>query len=339
MSVSVLNRPLGNPRLWLSIATVVAVLLLAAPFPAEAQPVPKVGYLSIGSASDPRRAALLDAFQQGLRDLGYVEGKSILVEVRFDEGNYDRLPGLAAELARLKVDIILAYATPAARAAQNVTKSIPIVISGVVDPVRTGLVVSLGRPGANITGLSLMAPEVIGKQMQLLKELAPKVARVAGVWNPANPSNGPQLREAEIAARALGLRLLPLEARDPDDIDRSFDAMTREKADGLIVIVEGVFIDNRARIARLAEKARVPTVYGIREHAEVGGLMFYGANPADLNRRAASFVDRILKGAKPGGLPVEQPTKFELVINMKTAKALGLTIPQPLLLRADQVFQ
>jgi putative tryptophan/tyrosine transport system substrate-binding protein len=319
--------------------TLLFVLLLAAPFPAEAQGLPKVGYLSIGSASDPRRVALLSAFQQGLRDLGYVEGKSILVEVRFDEGNYDRLPDLAAELARLKVDIILAYATPAARAAQKATKAIPVVMSAVVDPVRTGLVASLGRPGANITGLSLMAPELIGKQMQLLKELAPRVSRVAVVWNPANASNIPQLREAQVTAPALGLRLQPLEARGPDDIDRAFAAMMSERADGLIVVVEGVFIDNRIRIARLAEKARVPAVYGLREHTEAGGLMFYGASPAALNRRAASFVDRILKGAKPAEMPIEQPTAFELVINLKSAKALGLTIPQSLLLRADQVIQ
>src|SRR5262249_26664574 len=275
-------------RRWFN--TVVGGLLLGAPFPAEAKGLPKVGYLSIGSASDPRRAALLGAFQQGLRDLGYVEGKSILVEVRFDEGNYDRLPDLAAELARLKVDIILAYATPAARAAQKATKAIPVVMSGVVDPVRTGLVASLGRPGANITGLSLMAPDLIGKQMQLLKELAPKVSRVAVVWNPANASNLPQLREAQVAAPALGPRLQPLEARGPDDIDRAFAAMTSERANGLIVVADGVFIDNRIRIAGLAEKARVPAVYGLREHAEAGGLMFYGASPAALNRRAASFV-------------------------------------------------
>ncbi len=315
---------------------------LAAPRAAGAQAspkVPKVGYLSIGSASDPRRAALLGAFKQGLRDVGYVEGKSLLVEIRFDEGDYNRLPDLAVELARLKVDIILAYATPAALAAQKATKVIPIVLSGVVDPVRTGLVASLGRPGANITGLSLMAPEVIGKQMQLLKELAPKGSRMAVVWNPANPSNLSQLREARVAAHALGLRLQPLEARDPDDIDRAFAAMTSERAEGLIVVVDGVFIGNRIRIARLAEKARVPAVYGLREHVEAGGLMFYGASPADLNRRAASFVDRILKGAKPAELPIEQPTAFELVINLKTAKALGLTIPPSLLQRADRVIE
>jgi hypothetical protein len=200
---------LGFSRRWFRITTVVTILVLAVPLAADAQALPKVGYLSIGSASDPRRLALLGAFQQGLREVGYVEGKSILIEVRFDEGQYDRLPDLAAELARLKVDIILAYSTPAARAAQSTTKSIPIVMSSVVDPLSTGLVASLGRPGANITGLSLMAPEVIGKQIQLLKELVPTMSRVAVLWNPANASNVPQLREAEVAAPVLDFAFNP----------------------------------------------------------------------------------------------------------------------------------
>src|SRR5262249_24999735 len=246
---------------------------------------------------------------------------------------------LAAELVRLKVDIILAYSTPAAQAAQNATGTIPIVMSGVVDPLRTGLVADLGRPGRNVTGLSLMAPEVIGKQMQLLQELVPKVSRVAVLWNPSNPSNVPQLREAEVAAQTLGLRLQALEVRSPTALDPAFAAMTREHGGAFITLADGVSIDNRTRIARLAEKARLPAVYGLREHAEVGGLMFYGADPADLNRRAALFIDKILKGAKPTDLPVEQPVKFELVINLKTAKALGLTIPPSLLLRADQVLE
>jgi putative ABC transport system substrate-binding protein len=200
-------------------------------------------------------------------------------------------------------------------------------------------VAGLGRPSRNVTGLSLMAPEVIGKQLQLLKELIPKLSRVAVLWNPANASNLPQLREAEVAAPALGLHLQPLEARGPDDLDRAFAAMTRERAGGLLIVVDGLFIDNRTKIARLAEKARLPVVYGLREHAEAGGLMFYGANPADLNRRAAIFIEKILKGAKPGDLPIEQPTKFELVINAKTAKALGLAIPPSLLARADQIIE
>jgi len=301
--------------------------------------VPRVGYLSIGSASDPRRVALLGAFRQGLHDLGYVEGKSILIEARFAEGSYDRLPDLAAELVRLKVDIIVAYSTPATRAAQGATGTIPIVMSGVVDPLRTGLVAGLGRPGKNVTGLSLMAPEIIGKQMQLLTELLPKLSRVAVLWNPTNPSNVPQLREAEMAAQTLGLQLQSLEVRGSNDLDTAFAAMTREHAGAVVVLVDGLFVDNRTRFARLGEKARLPAVYGLREHVESGGLMFYGATPADSNHRAALFVDKILKGAKPADLPVEQPIKFELVINLKAANALGLTIPPSVLARADQVVQ
>ena len=312
---------------------------LAAPAAAEAQQAAKVGYLSIGSASDPRRAALLRAFQQGLRDLGYVEGKNLILEVRFAEGPYDRLPRLAAELVTLKVDVIVAYSTLATNAAQDATSSIPIVMSGIVDPLQTGLVTGLGRPGKNATGLSLMAPEVIGKQMQLLKELVPKSSRVAVLWNPDSASNKVQLREAETIARALGLRLQALETRGADDLDSAFTAMARQRADAVIVLVDGVLIDNRTRIAQLAQKGRLPAVYGLREHVEAGGLMFYGSNIADMNRRAAIFVDRILKGAKPSDLPVEQPTKFELTINLKTAIALGLTIPPSLLARADQVIE
>jgi putative tryptophan/tyrosine transport system substrate-binding protein len=316
--------------------------LLAAPLAAEAQApqkVPRVGYLSNGSASDPRRVALLGAFQQGLRDVGYVAGKNIIIEARFAEGNYDRLPALAADLVRLKVDIIVAYSTPATQAAQKATRTIPIVMTTVVDPVATGLLVGLGRPGANITGLSLMAPELIGKQLQLLKELIPKISRVAVLGNPANPSNRPQLRAAEVAAQALGVRLQSLEARDRNDLDGAFVGMTREQAGGVIVLVDGMLIDNRIQIARLAGETRLPAVYGLMEHAEAGGLMFYGANPVDMNRRAGIFVDKILKGAKPVDLPVEQPTKFDLIINLKTAKALGLTIPPSLLQRADQVIE
>src|SRR6266852_5391684 len=301
----------------LALSVVVVPLAAAAQMPSK---VPKVGYLSIGSASDPRRIALFDAFRQGLSGLGYIENRSISIEARFAEGSYDRLADLAAELVRLRVDIIVTYSTPAAKAARDATRTIPIVMSVVVDPVATGLVAGLGRPGGNVTGLSLMAPELVGKQMQLLTELVPKVSRVAVLWNPANPSNEPQLREAEMAARTLRVRLQPLEARGPSDFDGAFAAMTRERADAVIVLVEGAFVDNRAQIARLAEKARLPAVYG--------------ASPVDLNRRAAMVVDKILKGAKPGDLPVEQPTKFEMVINLKTAKALGLTIPQAVLIRA-----
>jgi putative ABC transport system substrate-binding protein len=314
--------------------------LLAAPLAVDAQSAkgPRIGYLSIGSASDPRRIAHLDAFRRGLHDLGYIENETISIDPRF-AANYDQLADLAAELVRSRVVLIMAYSTPAVKAAVGTTRSIPIVMSGVVDPVATGLVANLGRPGGNVTGLSLMAPELVGKQMQLLKELVPKLSRVAVLWNPANPSGASQLREAKLATQTLNLQLQPLEARHPGDLDKAIAAMTRERANGLIVVVDGMFIDNRIQIARLVEKARLPAVYGLREHVDAGGLMFYGASPIDLNRRAASFVDKILKGAKPAELPVEQPTKFEMVINLKTGRALGLTIPPSLLARADEVIQ
>jgi putative tryptophan/tyrosine transport system substrate-binding protein len=313
---------------------------LAAPLAVDAQSAkgPRIGYLSVGSASDPRRIALQDAFRKGLHDLGYIENKTISIDARF-AADYDQLADPAAELVRLPVALIMAYSTPAAKAAVGATRSIPIVMSGVIDPVATGLVANLGRPGGNVTGLSLMAPELVGKQMQLLKELVPKLSRVAVLWNPANPSGASQLREAKAAARTLNLQLQALEARRSSDLDRVVAAMTKERANGLIVLVDGMLIDSRTQIAHLVEKARLPTVYGLREHVEAGGLMFYGASPNDLNRRAATFVDKILKGAKPGDLPVEQPTKFEMVINLKMAKALGLAIPQSILLRADEVIE
>jgi len=233
----------------------------------------------------------------------------------------------------------LAYSTPAAQAAQKATRAIPIVMTPVVDPVATRLVASLGRPGGNVTGLSLMAPEVLGKQMQLLKEVIPKVHRLAILWNPANPSNEPQVRKAEAAARVLGVRLQSVEVRHSNDLESAFAAMSREQAGAVITAVDVLLIDNRSRIARLAVKTRLPVVYGLREGAEAGGLMSYGASPLELNRRAALFIDKILKGAKPADLPVEQPSAFEFLINLKTAKALGLTIPPSVLARADELIQ
>ncbi len=322
--------------------TVIAGGLLAAPVAAEAQPAGKVyrvGYLAAGSRSDSQSQRSLDAFRQGLRELGYVEGQSIAIEYRWAEWKYERLPDLAAELVRLKVDVIVTGIVPAIQAAKQATRTIPIVMAVVVDPVATGLVASLARPGGNITGLSMIAPELVGKQLELLREVVPKVSRVAILWNPANPGNAPQLQEAEVAARRLGVWPRPLEAQGPNEIDSAFAAMTRERAGALLVLVDSMLLSQRERIADLAAKSRLPAVYGLRAHAEVGGLMAYAANALDMYRRAAIFVDKILKGAKPADLPVEQPTKFELVINLKTAKALGLKIPQSLLLRADEVIQ
>ena len=317
-------------------------LLLAVPLAAEAQPAGKVyriGFLSPASPSDPRVQRFLAAFRNGLGELGYVEGQTIAIESRWAAGKYERLPGLAAELVRLKMEVIVTAAVPAIRAAKEATSTIPIIMAVVVDPVATGLVASLARPGGNITGLSLMTPELVGKQLEMLKEVVPKASRVAVLWNPANPGNAPQLRAAEVAARTLGVRLQPLEARGPREIDSAFAAMSKEGASAVVVLVDVVFIDQRTRIADLAATRRLPSVYGLPEYVEAGGLMAYGPSYIANYRRAAVYVDKILKGAKPGDLPIEQPTKFEFVINLKAAKALGLTIPPSLLQRADEVIQ
>ena len=316
--------------------------LLVAPLAAAAQPagkVPRVGYLTAGSHADPGRQRRFEAFRQGLRDLGYVEGQNIAIESRWAEGKDDRYPALAANLVRLKVDVIVAVGGAASRAAQQATRTIPIIMSLVNDPVGSGLVSSLARPGGNVTGISLMAPDLVGKQLAMLREMVPNVSRMALLRNPANPASAPQLREAEAAALGLGLRLQSLEAQVPQEIDRAFAAMTRERAGALVVLTDSIFTNQRRQIAELAAERRLPAVYGNSEHTEVGGLVAYSANFLDLERRAATFVDKILKGAKPADLPIEQPAKLELVINLKTAKALGLTIPQSLLQRADQVIE
>jgi putative ABC transport system substrate-binding protein len=316
--------------------------LLAAPLAAKAQPrekVPRVGYLNPGSHSDQGRQRRFEAFRPGLRELGYVEGQNIAIESRWAEGKDDRYPALAADLVRLKVDVIVAVSGAATKAAQQATRTIPIVMSVVIDPVGSGLVASLARPGGNVTGLTIMASDLVGKQLELLKEVVPKVSRVALLWNPANPGGAPQLRQAEAAARALGVQLQLLEARDPQEIDSAFAVMTRERAGALLILPDAIFGNQQRRIAELAAKRRLPSLFGVGEYAESGGLMTYSANNLDLERRAATFVDKILKGAKPADLPVEQPAKFELVINLRTANALGLTIPQSLLLRADEVIR
>jgi putative tryptophan/tyrosine transport system substrate-binding protein len=315
---------------------------LGVPLAAEAQPavkIPRIGFLSPSFPSDSRNTRRLGAFQQGLRELGYVEGQNISIESRWAEGKYDRLPGLAAELVRLKVDVIVTYAPPAIQAAKQATGTIPIVMAGVIDPVATGFVASLARPGGNITGLSLMAPELVAKQLEILKEVVPKGTRMAVLGNPANAGTAPQLRHAQDAARALKLQLQPLEARGPNEIDSAFAAMTKEGAGAVVVLVDAMFVDQRTRITDFAARHRLPSVYGLIDFAEAGGLIFYGANDAERFRHAAYLVDRILKGAKPADLPIEQPTKFDLVINLKTAKALGLTIPPSLLARADHVIE
>jgi putative tryptophan/tyrosine transport system substrate-binding protein len=267
-----------------------------------------------------------------------VEGQNIAIEFRWTEGKYDRLPGLAAELVRLKVNVLVAGSQAAIQAARHATETIPIVMVA-ADPVATGFVASLARPGGNITGLSMMSAELLGKQLELLKEVVPKVSRVALLGNPANPGNAQWVQHVQDAARPLGVRLQPLEARDPSEIDRAFLEMTREQAGAVILLNDTMLSDHRTRIADHAARRRLPTVSGLSEHAEAGGLLAYEPSRSDRWRRAATYVDKILTGAKPADLPVEQPTKFELVIDLKTAKALGLTIPQSLLVRADQIIE
>jgi putative ABC transport system substrate-binding protein len=319
---------------------ILALGLLAAPLAADAQPPPKVPRIGILWASPiSANAHLREAFRQGLRELGYVEGQNVAIEFRYAEGKLERLPDLAAELVRLKVDVIVATNTPTALAAKQATRTIPIVVSVSGDPVESGLVASLARPGGNVTGLSLMVPELAGKRLQLLKEVVPGTSRVAVLSNPTNPYTGLVVRETQAAARVLGVQLQPLEVRAAEDIDRAFQAAIRGRANALIVVDDGLVFTHRARIVALAAKSRLPAIYPFREPVEAGGLMSYATNLADSNRRAATYVDKILKGAKPADLPVEQPTRFELVINMKTAKSLGLTIPQTVLIRADHVIQ
>jgi len=315
--------------------------LLAAPLVAGAQQagrVHRIGYLTGGLSTD--RPHLIEAFRQGLRELGWVEGQNIVIEYRYAEGRFDRLPDLAAELVRLKVDIIVAVATPASAAAKNATGTIPIVGISLGDPVGTGLIASLARPGGNITGVSYsVGVETIGKGLELLNEIVPNVRWVAILSNPGNPLHAPAVRDLKVAARSLGEQLQLLDARGPTEFDGAFAAMAKERVGGLFVVADTMFNLHRARLVELAAKSRLPAAYGTRDAVESGGLMSYGPSLPDLFERGATYVDKILKGAKPADLPVEQPTKFELVINLKTAKALGLAIPPSLLARADQAIE
>src|SRR2546425_52155 len=321
---------------------IAAGALLAAPLAAEAQQAAKaarLGYLAADRAANPH---LQEAFRQGLRELGYVEGRNLVIEYRDAEGKLERFPALAAELVALKVDVIVASGTLAALAAKQATRTVPIVFSPAADPVASGLVTSVARPGGNVTGLSLLYSELVGKWLELLKQAIPGVSRVAVLWQPGafgERTEKDMLKGVEVAARALGVRLQFVETRGPEDFDRAFSEMTRARAGALTVLPSNMFVSERRRLVDLAAKNRLPAVYPWREIVDTGGLMSYGPNLADSYRRAATYVDRILKGAKPADLPVEQATKFELVINLKTAKALGLTIPQSVLGRADYVIQ
>jgi putative ABC transport system substrate-binding protein len=308
-----------------------------APLAPEAQPpthVHRIGWLS-GGERDPS----VEAFLEAMRALGYVEGQNLVMEHRGAAGQYERLPALAAELVRLPVDVLLVVITPAALAAKDATTTIPIVMAAVGDPVGSGLVASLARPGGHVTGLASVSSELVGKQLEFLKEVLPTVSRMAVLWNPANPVHAVNVRAADVAAQALGVQLYPVEARGPDAFDRAFAAVTRAHAGALLILGDAVFTQHRSRLVELAATSRLPTMHKIRPFVEAGGLMAYGPNALDIRRRAAVYVDKILKGAKPADLPVEQPTKFDLVINLKTAQALALTIPPTLLFQADEVIR
>jgi len=327
----------------IGLAVVLTVTLTLAQAAAEAQQAAKIARIGSRSLNRSPNPHLHEAFRQGLRDLGYVEGHNVVIEYRDAEGKPERLPALAAELVALKVDVIVTGGgTPPALAAQQATRTIPIVFASAPDPVTDGLVTSLARPGGNVTGSSNLNPELVGKCLEQLKQAVPGVSQVALLWQPgamAERTEHDMRKGAEVAARALGVRLQLVETRGPADFDRAFSGKAGARAGALTVLPSAMFFSERRRLVDLAAKNRLPVVYPQREFVDAGGLMSYGPNIADLFRRAATYVDKILKGAKPGDLPVEQPTKFELVINLKTAKALGLTIPQSFLLRADEIIQ
>ena len=328
-------------RRCLSIVVAALCLLLAAPLAADAQQagkVPRIGALGGSPAFSPLR----ESFLQGLRELGYVGGRTVVIEYRYDEEKLERLPASAAELVALKVDVIVTGSTPAAIAAKQATKTVPIVFAAVIDPVADGLVTTLARPEGNVTGVCTLSPELVGKRLEHLKQVVPGVTRVAVLWQPGavpERTEKDMLKQADAAARTLGVRLQFVEARGPADFDRAFSDMSRARAGALNVWGNQLFFTERRRLADLAAMHRLPAVYAIKEAVHAGGLMSYGPHIAYMFRRLATYVDKILKGAKPADLPVEQPTKFELVINLKTAKALGLTIPPSVLARADHVVE
>ena len=314
----------------------------AAPWPlaAHAQEparIRRIGFL--GNSTAALEANLVEPFREGLRELGYVEGRNIVIEYRWAEGDYERLPALVAELIAAKVDVIVTAGTPATLAVKKATTSVPLVMVAVGDPIGTGIVPSLARPGGNITGLSSVAPDLEGKRLQLLKEIIPKLARVAVFWNPVNPFHVGSLKQARTAAEALHIKIDALGVREEDEFDNAFAAVAKQRPDGLLVLADRVFLHNRTRLMEFAAKNRLPTVNAYRELVDAGGLMSYGPSYEDMHRRAALYVDKILKGSNPGELPVEQPTKFTLAINVKAAKALGLALPTTLLARADEVIE
>ena len=321
------------------VITFLLIILTTAHLAEAQQPkkIARIGFLAGTAASIEKNR--IEAFRQGLRELGYVEGKNIVIEWRWAEGKFDRLPDLAAELVRLNVEVIVTGGSTSTRAAKKVTTTVPIVMAQVNDPVGNGFVASLARPGGNMTGLSTLYPEISGKRLELLKEIVPKLSRVAVFGDSTNPGNAQSLRETELAAAAFGVQLQYLDVPGPKDIETAFRAASKGRADAVLVLGGPVVQSHRTQIVDLAAKSRLPATYNVPEFVEDGGLMSYGVSVNDLYRRAATYVDKILKGVKPADLPVEQPTKFELIINLKTAKQIGVTIPQSVLYQADKVIK
>ncbi len=320
--------------------TVLALLALgAAPLAAEAQPagkVPRIGFL--GNSTAALEANLVGPFREGLRDFGYVEGRNVLIEYRWAEGKYERFPALIGELVALKVDVIVTAGTPATLAVKKATTSVPIVMVAVGDPIGTGIVPSLSQPGGNITGMTSISAELEGKRLELLREVIPEVSHIAVLWNADSPLQFVGERRTHAAAEVLRMKVLSLGVRNEEGLEKAFAAISRERPGALLVLADRLFLHHRARIMDFAARQRLPGVHAYRELVEAGGLMSFGPSYADMHRRAAYFVDRILKGAKPADLPVERPATFELVINLKAAKALELTIPQSVLVRATEVI-
>ncbi len=317
-----------------------SAILSALCFSAQAQQptkVPRIGYLVVSSL--PANAARIEAFRQGLRELNYVEEKNIVIDWRSADGKLDRLPALAADLVRLKADVIVTAGPQSTRAAKEATSTIPIVMTNDPDPVALGFVASLARPGGNITGLSTFAPELSGKRLEILREVVAKLSRVAVLGTSTTPGYAETLREIEPAAKAFGVKLQYLDVLDSKDVETAFRAATKGRADAVLTLNSGILNSQRPQIVDLAAKNRLPVIYPDSRYVEAGGLMFYGVNLLDLDRRAATYVDKILKGAKPGDIPVEQPMKFEFIVNLKAAKQIGLTIPPNVLVRADRVIR
>ena len=334
-----IHRPIARRRLLIALAAGA----LAAPLSSLAQQqgkVRRIGFLAVRSRSTPSNPdAYYDVFTQAMRELGYVEQKNLVIEWRFADGKYERFPSLAAELVRMKPDVIVTHSTPATQALQRATSTIPIVAAAFGDPVASGFAASLARPGGNITGLSLISIDVSQKHLEFLKAMVPKLSRVAVLVDPNTSSLVPILKSVQAAAQAIGVGVLPVEARDPEEIERGFAAMRRERADAVIILPDSFFIGLRRQITELAVQNRLPSMFSLREDVEAGGLISYGLNLTDNYRRAATYVDKIFKGAKPSELPIEQPTKIHLAINLKTAKALGLVVSKEMLFRADEVIE